>query len=190
MSIIPGIENLAPERTLTSSGLAGSPKPLPVRRSTSLDRLEDVVPQAVGELLAVGEVVVAGLGRDREAGRGRQAGVGHLGEAGALAAEEVAHPGVALGRAVAPGVDVALGGLVRTVGAGVAVVAIGRAPPGGSGRPAARAVGDWVALSDSRPGCTRADGPPTSDAAGCRHRVLCRRAAGDRAPGPRYHAAA
>ena len=52
MSIIPGIENFAPERTLTSSGFAGSPKPLPVRRSTSSHRLEDVLPEAVGQLLA------------------------------------------------------------------------------------------------------------------------------------------
>ena len=36
VSIIPGIENLAPERTLTRSGFDASPKPLPVRRSTSL----------------------------------------------------------------------------------------------------------------------------------------------------------
>ncbi len=34
VSIIPGIENLAPERTLTRSGLAASPKPLPERSST------------------------------------------------------------------------------------------------------------------------------------------------------------
>jgi len=32
-------------------------------------RLEDVVPQAVGQSLTGGEVVVAGLGRDREAVR-------------------------------------------------------------------------------------------------------------------------
>ena len=62
------------------------------------DRLEDVVPEAVGQLLAGGEVVVAGLGRDREAGRDRQARVGHLGEARALAAEQVAHRRVAFGR--------------------------------------------------------------------------------------------
>ena len=32
---MPGIENLAPERTETSSGFFGSPKPLPERSSTS-----------------------------------------------------------------------------------------------------------------------------------------------------------
>ena len=81
-------------------------------------RLEDVVPEAVRELLARGEVVVAGGGRDREAGRRRQARAGHLGEAGALAAEQVLHRAAALGRAVAPGVDVALGGLVGALGSG------------------------------------------------------------------------
>ena len=35
VSIIPGIENLAPERTETRSGFFGSPNPLPDRRSTS-----------------------------------------------------------------------------------------------------------------------------------------------------------
>ena len=81
-------------------------------------RLQDVVPEPVRELLAGGEVVVAGLGRDREPGRRREAGDRHLGEAGALAAEEVLHPAVALGRALAPGVDVALLRAVRTVGLG------------------------------------------------------------------------
>ena len=62
-----------------------------------LDGLEDVVPQPVGQPLAGGEVVVAGLGRDREPGRRRQPGDRHLGEPGALAAEQVAHLRVALG---------------------------------------------------------------------------------------------
>ena len=81
VSIIPGIENLAPERTLTRSGFAASPKPLPVSPLDLLDGLEDVVPEPVRELLAVREVVVARFGRDREAGRDGQPGVGHLGEA-------------------------------------------------------------------------------------------------------------
>ncbi len=88
---------------------------------TALDlvhRLEDVVPEPRRQLLARGEVVVAGLGRDRESGRRRQARDRHLGEARALAAEEVLHPAVAFGRPLAPGVDVALGGLVGAIGAG------------------------------------------------------------------------
>jgi len=82
---------------------------------TSLDlahRRKDVLPEAVGEGLTGGEVVIAGLGRDRESGRGREAGLGHLGEARALAAEQVLHRSVALGRTVSPGVDVALRGAV------------------------------------------------------------------------------
>ncbi len=73
---------------------------------------QDVVPQAGRELLARGEVVVAGLGGDGEARGSRQARVGHLGQAGTLAAQQILHPAVALGLAAAPGVDVALGGLV------------------------------------------------------------------------------
>ena len=81
-----------------------------------LDRRQGVVPEARRQLLAVGEVVVARLGRDRESGRGRQAGERHLGEARALAAEQVLHRAVAFGGARAPGVDVALRGGVRTIG--------------------------------------------------------------------------
>ena len=68
-----------------------------------LERLHvghDVVPQARRQLLARGVVGVAGLGRDREARRDRQARVRHLGQAGALAAEERAHRRVALGEGV------------------------------------------------------------------------------------------
>ena len=81
-------------------------------------RLEDVVPQARGQRLAGREVVVAGLGRDRESGRRRQARDRHLREARALAAEQVLHAAVAFGRPLAPRVDVALGGLVGSIGTG------------------------------------------------------------------------
>ena len=81
-----------------------------------LDRVEDVVPEAVGQPLTGGEVVVAGLGGDREPGRRRQPGERHLGEAGPLATEQVAHPGVAFGTPLAPRVDVALRRAVRAVG--------------------------------------------------------------------------
>ena len=94
-----------------AEALAGPPLDL-------LDRLEDVVPETVREPLARLEVVVAGGGRDRESGRRREPGLRHLGEARALAAEEVLHVAVALGRSLAPGVDVALGGLVGAVGDG------------------------------------------------------------------------
>ncbi len=81
-----------------------------------LDRLQHVVPGAVREALAAGEIVVAGFRGDREAGRDRQACIRHLGEAGALAAEQVAHRGVALSVAAAEGVDVASAGAVGTIG--------------------------------------------------------------------------
>ena len=90
--------------------------PCPTAASTLLDRREDVVPEAGRELLAGGEVVVAGLGGDGEAGGDRQPGVGHLGEAGALAAEQVASSRRCPRPSAAPGVDVALGGRVRAVG--------------------------------------------------------------------------
>ena len=83
-----------------------------------LDGREDVVPEAGGKLLAGLEVVVAGFRGDREARGDRQTGVGHLREAGALAAQEILHPAVALALAAAPCVDVALGGLVGLAGVG------------------------------------------------------------------------
>ena len=89
----------------------------------------DVVPQPVGQRLAGGEVVVARLGRDGEAGRHGQAGVGHLGQAGALAAEQVAHRGVAFGAPAAEGVDVALGGAMGALDWGRATVSVMLAGP-------------------------------------------------------------
>ena len=82
------------------------------------DRFEDVLPEAGRKLLTGREVVVAGLGRDGEARWHGQARIGHLGQAGALAAEQVAHRRVAFRATTAPGVDVALGGLVGTLGRG------------------------------------------------------------------------
>ena len=73
MSIIPGIENFAPERTLTRSGFDGVAEALAGPPLDLAHRLEDVVPETVRELLAGREVVVAGRGRDREAGRRREA---------------------------------------------------------------------------------------------------------------------
>ena len=67
-------------------------------------RREHLIPHPLGEgFAAVGAVVgVAGLGGDGKAGRHRQPGVGHLGDARALAAEQVAHLGVALGEEIDP----------------------------------------------------------------------------------------
>ena len=116
---MPGIENLAPERTRhqqrvgrVAEALAGLLLDLLAARSS------DVVPQPVGKLLAGREVVVAGLGRDGEAGRHRQAGVGHLGQAGAFAAQQVAHRRVAFCVPAAEGVQVTLGRAVGALGLG------------------------------------------------------------------------
>ena len=61
------------------------------------------------EILGIGLAVLieigADLGGDGEAGRHRQAEMRHLGKAGALAAEKVAHAGAALRLAAAEGVD-------------------------------------------------------------------------------------
>ena len=84
---MPGIENFAPDRTETSSGLAGS---LARLRLELAKRLEHLVPHAVGEPLAAAVVRVAGLGGDREAARNGQSGLGHRRDAGALAAEQIA----------------------------------------------------------------------------------------------------
>ena len=80
------------------------------------DGLQDVLPEARRELLPRAEVVVAGLGGNGEPGRHGQPGDGHLGQTRTLAAEQIAHRGIALGQTAAPRVDVALGGLVRTLG--------------------------------------------------------------------------
>ena len=91
MSIMPGIETRAPERTETSSGLRLSPKRRPTALLDAAEGRAHLLGQ-VGRILPV--VVVEGgadLGGDGEARRHRQADRGHLGEVGALAAEQVAH---------------------------------------------------------------------------------------------------
>ena len=88
MSIIPGIENLAPERTLTSSGSVGIAEAAAHLRLELGDLGGDLVVEAGRPArLHVGP---AGVGGDREARRHRQLQhAGHLGQVGALAAEEV-----------------------------------------------------------------------------------------------------
>ena len=112
------------------------------------DCRQDVVPQPVGQLLARGEVVVARLGGDGEARRHRQAGVGHLGQPGALAAEQVAHRRVALRAAAAEGVDVALGRAVLARGRQGATSESSET----SGAQGTRRAGGFVVLSAD---CTR-----------------------------------
>ena len=85
---MPGMENFAPDRTLTSSGSAGSPSFLPMAFSRSARWLGDLVVEAVGRR-AVLEVIAARVRGDDEAGRDGQAEIGHLGEVRALATKEV-----------------------------------------------------------------------------------------------------
>ena len=59
---------------------------------------------------SLGDVRDAEPGGDRKAGRDGEAEVGHFGEAGALATQDVAHGGGAVGAAVAEEIDVALNG--------------------------------------------------------------------------------
>ena len=108
MFIMPGMENFAPERTLSSSGFVGSPSFLPSSLLELRQRLPDLLVHFGRNLPVVVEVDVADLGRDREAGRHRHARVAHLGEAGALAAERVFHVLVTVGSVAAERVNVFL----------------------------------------------------------------------------------
>ena len=105
MSIIPGIEIAAPERTETSSGSDGSPKRFPALLLERRDVLADLVVEPVRHLLAVGHVGAARVGRDREAGRHGHAERRHLREPDALAAEQLP----SAGRLLVEVVDVAHG---------------------------------------------------------------------------------
>ena len=101
VSIIPGIDAAAPERTDTSSGSAGSPRVLPMAFSSAA-RCSLTWASSSGGRAAVLQVVAAGVGGDREAGRDGQAQVGHLGEVRALAAEQVLLVLAALAEVVDP----------------------------------------------------------------------------------------
>ena len=90
MSIIPGIEIAAPDRTETSSGSDGSPNRLPDSLLERRDVLADLVVEPLRNVLAARHVGAAGIGRDREPGRHGNAERRHLGEADALAAEQLA----------------------------------------------------------------------------------------------------
>ena len=91
VSIIPGIETAAPERTETSSGSEGSPKRLPGTVLERADVLVDLPPELVRHLARCHRRP-AGVGRDREPRRDGNAERGHLREADALPAEELASP--------------------------------------------------------------------------------------------------
>ena len=99
VSIMPGIENFAPDRTLTSNGSAGSPSVRPMASSMSGEVAGDLRVEPVRRA-AVPQVMPAGVRRDGEAGRHGKAEIRHLGEVGPLAAEKVLEVLVALGEVI------------------------------------------------------------------------------------------
>ena len=119
---MPGIEARPPERTETSSGFLESPNALPVELADMVERLLDLRLQFLRIGFVVRVEIGADRGRDGEAGRHRQAEIGHLGEVGALAAEQIAHARFAFGLAVAERVDPFAGcfALCRLAGDGFA----------------------------------------------------------------------
>jgi hypothetical protein len=100
VSIIPGMELRAPDRTETSSGRDASSEARAHEAPHALERLVDVGVEARGMTPPDLEVLVADLGRDREAGRHRDAEVRHFGEVRPLAAEQLLHLRVAVGTAL------------------------------------------------------------------------------------------
>ncbi len=99
VSIIPGMENFAPERTDTSSGSSVWPS----RRAHPLLQRVEVRTHLVAERGRLGaglQVDLARLGGDGEARRDGQPEVGHLGEVRTLAAEQILEVLVALGEVV------------------------------------------------------------------------------------------
>ena len=103
MSSIPGIDSRAPERTETSSGSSSSPSVLPAcswSRSSASSTCS-AIPSGSSVVAHVGD---ARLGGDREARRDALLAehARHLGDVGALAAEQVAHVPRALGEVVDP----------------------------------------------------------------------------------------
>ena len=87
-------------------------------RLQPLQRVFHLHPEPLGELTAL-EVVEAEIAGDGETGRNGNTDGGHLGEAGALAAEDLLHGGGAVGPALAEEVDQRLG--VGAAHAGVAI---------------------------------------------------------------------
>ncbi len=96
VSIMPGIEARAPERTDTSSGESTSPNFAPTAVPISASAASASCLQTVGQGAAVGVVGGAHLGGDREPRRHGQAEARHLGEIGTLAAEQILHVSVAV----------------------------------------------------------------------------------------------
>ena len=90
-------------------GVLGVAERLADRFLELLQVLFDLEPDGLGDLLPVLVVERADLGRDRESRRDGQADPGHLGQVGALAAEDVLHLHIAFGGAGPEEIHVLLG---------------------------------------------------------------------------------
>ena len=102
---MPGMETRAPERTETSRGLCWIAE---AAADGLLDTGQGLLDLGCEVFRVVPVVLVEGsadFGGDGEAGGNGQADRGHLGEVGALAAEQVAHFGAAFVVAGSEGVD-------------------------------------------------------------------------------------
>ena len=89
MSIIPGIETAAPERTETSNGSVRIAEPLAGALLEARDRDLELVGEPVGQLAAGVHVVGARFRRHGEPGRDRNPQCRHLGQPGALPPEQL-----------------------------------------------------------------------------------------------------
>ena len=108
VSIMPGMESRAPERTETRSGFSRSPKFLAEDFLGVGDAGLDLRPQFLGIGFFVGVIVSADFGGDGEAGRNGQADAGHFRQVGAFAAEQGLHGAVAVRFFVAEKINVFL----------------------------------------------------------------------------------
>ena len=102
MSSIPGIDSRAPRAHRHEQRVVGVAERLAGLLLEALERLVDLLLEAVRERAVRLHVGDAGLGRDREAGRHALGAedARHLGDVGALAAEQLAHVARALGEVV------------------------------------------------------------------------------------------
>ena len=105
MSIMPGIEARAPERTETQQRIGGVAEHMAGLPADLRDRRVDLRGE-IGRIgLAVGVEVGADFGGDGEAGRHRQAERRHLVQIRALAAEQILHLPPSFGALGAEGID-------------------------------------------------------------------------------------
>ncbi len=99
VSIIPGMENFAPERTDTSSGSWASPRRRPRSSSRRRKRHRDLYPQ-LGRQFGGLHVRATRIGGDREAWGHRQADIRHLGKVCALAPKQILEVPVSLAEVI------------------------------------------------------------------------------------------